>query len=192
MPLSMTPTTMFSPRSLRSARRPPTGSCKPRNAALLFVLQVLVRVLPDALDLGALREPRHLRGRQPRREAVDGVAVAVDLRARGADAAEQPIVRSARAASRRSRRPRRAPRCACSLGFVGRRRRRHALVARGARAGAASRCRRREPPLTGRSGPDEPQRLRELHVRDLRGRGRQERRRRATRRLVGRSAFSSC
>ena len=56
-------------------------------------LQILVRVPPDALDLGALREPRYLSGRQTRREAVDGVAVAVDLRARGAEAAEQPVVR---------------------------------------------------------------------------------------------------
>ena len=55
-------------------------------------LHVLVCVLPDPLDLVALRKPRGLRGGEACRKPVQRVPIAVHLAAGRADAAEQPIV----------------------------------------------------------------------------------------------------
>ena len=57
---------------------------------------VLVRVRPNALDVGALREPRDLGGRELGRKAVHGVPVAIDLVAGGTEAAEQVMRAAAR------------------------------------------------------------------------------------------------
>ncbi len=69
------------------------GILQPEKGRAVVGLQILVRVLPDSLDFGALREPRDLRCRQTRGEAVDGVTVAVEFGTRRADAAEQAVVR---------------------------------------------------------------------------------------------------
>jgi len=110
----------------------PHGILQAEERGAVVGPQILVRVLPDALDLGALRETRYLPGRQPRRKPVDGVTVAVDLRIRGADAAEQPIVRllerfSVGVGRRGTRRLRLLAR------LLARELHRHVLVARGSR-----------------------------------------------------------
>ncbi len=57
------------------------------------VAKLLIGVGPDALDPIVMGKRRDLLRREPGRETVHGVTVAVDLRAHGPDLAEQPVLR---------------------------------------------------------------------------------------------------
>ena len=92
MPLSMTPMTMSSPRRPRSRRKPAVLAGETEKAWAGVGLDELGPVLPDVADVLPGAELAGLGGIQARGEAVQGVAVAVELVVAGADRGEDGIV----------------------------------------------------------------------------------------------------
>ena len=83
---------MSSPRSPSPLRSPPFCRHEPEEAGTAVGLDVLRPVLPDIADVSPGPELLGLGRTQARSEAVQGVAVAVELVAPGADRIEHGIV----------------------------------------------------------------------------------------------------